>query len=148
MHGAQTLISPVQVAAIKQGTTLVLECRRQHRYDEAALKASEKLLKVVPEIYTIWNYRREALQPILKAGGEAAQKAADNELALTQACLLENPKSYSTWHHRKWVVLQGLADLQKELKLVARYSTCLRNFGVAADMSVDSLWWLVVGAVR
>eukprot|EP00879_Flechtneria_rotunda_P017718 GHRR01018574.1.p1 GENE.GHRR01018574.1~~GHRR01018574.1.p1 ORF type:complete len:440 (+),score=158.00 GHRR01018574.1:268-1587(+) len=119
MHGAQTLISPVQVAAIKQGTTLVLECRRQHRYDEAALKASEKLLKVVPEIYTIWNYRREALQPILKAGGEAAQKAADNELALTQACLLENPKSYSTWHHRKWVVLQGLADLQKELKLVA-----------------------------
>lgn len=39
-----------KVAAIKQGTALVLECRRQRRYDPAALKASEKLLKVVPEV--------------------------------------------------------------------------------------------------
>jgi hypothetical protein len=40
----------LQVAAIKQGTTLVLECRRQCRYDQAALTASEKMLKVVPEV--------------------------------------------------------------------------------------------------
>jgi hypothetical protein len=39
-----------KVAAIKQGTALVLECRRQRRYDSAALKASEKMLKVVPEV--------------------------------------------------------------------------------------------------
>ncbi|KAF8055830.1 hypothetical protein HT031_006605 [Scenedesmus sp. PABB004] len=107
-----------KVAAIKQGTALVLECRRARRYDEAALKASEKLLRVVPEIYTVWNYRREALAPAFAAGGDGARRASDGELSLTAACLAENPKSYATWHHRKWVVGQGHADLQRELALV------------------------------
>ncbi|KAI8473190.1 MAG: hypothetical protein J3K34DRAFT_519200 [Monoraphidium minutum] len=107
-----------KVDAIRHGTALVLECRRLRRYDAAALAAAAKLLKVVPEIYTVWNYRREALAPAFEAGGEAAQKASDDELALTQACLLENPKSYATWHQRKWVVLKGHADLGAELRLV------------------------------
>eukprot|EP00198_Chlamydomonas_reinhardtii_P003049 XP_001692385.1 predicted protein [Chlamydomonas reinhardtii] len=37
-----------------------------------------------------------------------------------EACLMENPKSYSAWHHRKWVVGQGLAPLERELQLVTR----------------------------
>jgi hypothetical protein len=126
-----------QVDAIRQGTALVLECRRLKRYDAAALTAAAKLLKVVPEvwpppegsppggraappqphrrpgpnpacvsrgrgvtnpgdahlqtrprgphqIYTVWNYRREALGPAFEAGGDAAQAASDGELALTQ----------------------------------------------------------------
>jgi hypothetical protein len=36
------------------------------------------------QIYTVWNYRREALGPAFEAGGEAAQKASDEELTLTQ----------------------------------------------------------------
>eukprot|EP00775_Hariotina_reticulata_P008474 gene8474-8657_t len=104
-----------KVAAIKQGTTLVLQCRNQHRYDPAALTASEKLLKVVPEIYT--------------------------------ACLTENPKSYSTWHHRA-LVLDGRnfhawnyrqfivkllgVDAESELG----YSSSL----IAADFSNYSAW--------
>ncbi|KAF5830299.1 hypothetical protein DUNSADRAFT_14773 [Dunaliella salina] len=83
------------------------------------MDASAKLLKVVPEIYTIWNFRREALAPVFEAGGEPAQKASDTELSLTQACLVENPKSYSTWHHRKWVVLKGMCNLDAELRLVS-----------------------------
>lgn len=72
------------------------------------------------QIYSIWNFRREALGPVLAAGGEAARTAAAAELALTQACLMENPKSYSTWHQRKWIVAQGVADLTHELQLVSR----------------------------
>lgn len=40
---------------------------------------------------------------------------------LAQACLMENPKSYSSWHHRKWVVVAGNCDLEKELALIARW---------------------------
>ncbi|KAG2434746.1 hypothetical protein HXX76_007634 [Chlamydomonas incerta] len=109
-----------KVDAIRNGTSLVLEYRRQKKYEPAILDAAAKLLKVVPEIYTLWNYRREALEPVLAAGGEEAKRASEGELALTQACLMENPKSYSTWHHRKWVVGQGLAPLERELQLVTR----------------------------
>jgi len=148
-----------QVEAIKNGTTLVLRCRAAHRHDAAALAAAAKLLRVVPELYTVWNFRREAAQPALDAGIEAAgrlllsaqakgeeaaaaadaadgDKAADDkaaaadaddegaqlearvakaeasldaELDLSQACLQENPKSYCTWHHRRWALDQGVA---------------------------------------
>ena len=39
-----------QVDAIRTGTALVLECRKQRRYDEVVMNASAKLLKVVPEV--------------------------------------------------------------------------------------------------
>jgi geranylgeranyl transferase type-2 subunit alpha len=94
-------------------------------------------LTLCMQIYTIWNFRKEALSSIFEAAATstssspddkqevsehltAAKKASDGELALTQACLTENPKSYSTWHHRKWVVAKGLCDLQVELRLVTR----------------------------
>ncbi len=35
-------------------------------------------------------------------------------------CHQENPKSYSTWHHRKWVVAQGLCSLERELALISK----------------------------
>lgn len=111
-----------KVDAIRNGTALVLECRRQRKYDAAVMDASAKLLKVVPEIYTLWNFRREALEAVFSPGngGDEARRASEAELALTFACLQENPKSYSAWHHRKWVVRKGLTDLGQELKLISK----------------------------
>lgn len=53
-------------------------------------------------------------------GGEEAVQAAKHELSVTERALMENPKSYSTFHHRKWVVSSGCCSLERELALVER----------------------------
>lgn len=42
----------MQVDAIRNGTALVLEYRRQKKYEPAIMDAAAKLLKVVPEVRT------------------------------------------------------------------------------------------------
>lgn len=129
-----------KVEAIKAGTTLVLHCRALGRHDAAALTAADRLLRVVPELYSVWNFRREAAQAALAEALEAARALQEEEgqeqeqggdeekeqgrrraavargeaalaaeLELSQACLQENPKSYCTWHHRRWALDQGVA---------------------------------------
>lgn len=95
--------------------------RRKHKdYRPESLKLSTKLLELNPEVYTVWNYRREALQPVLDKGGEEAKQVAEGELQLTEKALHQNPKSYAAWHHRAWVVSKGITSLDHELYLVKK----------------------------
>ncbi|KAI3437691.1 hypothetical protein D9Q98_000140 [Chlorella vulgaris] len=130
MHGRPRLKAsappdPERVKAAEKKAALfgqlageVLARSAAKRYDPESLALSAKLLELHPEMYTGWNYRRTALVPVLEAGGEAAVAAVAGELALTQRALLKNHKSYSTWHHRRWVVAKGFCSLEHELQLV------------------------------
>lgn len=119
--------SPETVAAAEKKAALfgelcgrVLQARKDRDHGEECLKMSEKLLEINPEMYTVWNYRREYLEPIIEGGGDEAVQAVEHELGLTEKALMKNPKSYSTFHHRKWIVSRGFCSLEHELVLVER----------------------------
>jgi geranylgeranyl transferase type-2 subunit alpha len=110
----------LQAALLGELLHKVLGARASRNYDPRNLELSARLLELNPEIYTVWNYRREALQPPISNGGDEAVTVVAQELALTERALMRNPKSYATWHHRRWAVDAGCCSLEKELALVGK----------------------------
>lgn len=95
----------------------VLEAKARGDHNELYLNVAAGVLQKNPDVYSLWNYRREALEATL-ASSETAQEGARAELELTERCLLAQPKSYGTWHQRRWVIEKGHTDLDTELRLV------------------------------
>lgn len=96
----------------------VFERRSQNEYDSEALKSTEGLLRANPDIITLWNYRKQILL-LMKPPKEVIK----DELYLTEKCLQVNPKSYSAWYHRNWVLdnVDSDPDWHKELLLCTKY---------------------------
>lgn len=96
----------------------VFERRSHNEYDELALKSSEGLLRANPDIVTLWNYRKEILLNL-----KPSKEIINDELYLTEKCLIVNPKSYSAWYHRNWVLdnVDPSPDWNKELSLCKKY---------------------------
>ena len=97
------------------------------RIAEGHADLSAQLLSLNPELYSLWNFRRRALRVAVAgvgAGAGAGAGAGDvepavqpaalpasaqpallaRELAVTEAAIARNPKSYHAWHHRQWSV--------------------------------------------
>lgn len=109
--------------------------------DEEMLSLCEAVLVKNPDIYTLWNIRRATLERLQErnlAGDNNVveeEKLYHNELGLTEQCIkvsafeylftvllngfLEaNPKSYSAWFQRSWILKrQRNPDLKKELAM-------------------------------
>ena len=114
-HPPQT----TQLTLLTKLTDAVLAAAASGDASPAALKLNATLLAHNPDVSTAWNARRVALAGVLAAGGADARAAATGELAVSEAALRRNPKSYPAWHHRRWVVGHGgLVGLAEELALV------------------------------
>lgn len=96
----------------------VFERRSRSEYDDLALKSSEGLLRANPDIVTLWNYRKEILLRL-----KPSKEIINDELYLTEKCLQMNPKSYSAWYHRNWVLdnVDPSPDWKTELLLCTKY---------------------------
>lgn len=104
---------------------------------------TSQILCANPDFYTIWNYRKEI---VLKRQNDLIKKLQDkqvgdepnsgddkqdelaienlfeNELQLTANCLMKNPKSYNSWHHRLWTIENHKnPNLNREIMLCNRF---------------------------
>ncbi|XP_066584972.1 geranylgeranyl transferase type-2 subunit alpha-like [Prorops nasuta] len=118
-----------KLAKYKAGIALIFQKRKNQEWDNELLSVTELMLLQNPDIYTLWNIRREFYEH-KEWEKEEYETALENELSLTERCLRENPKSYSVWHQRSFVInLMENPDYKKELALCAK---CLnldeRNF--------------------
>lgn len=106
-----------------------------------SLALTEQLIRVNPDFYSVWNFRREILLslhaevglteivPSEKLQSEAAAVLRDAELSLSNGGIKKNPKSYGAWHHRQWILNRIHMDVESELELCQQYLKAdQRNF--------------------
>ncbi|CEP03270.1 Geranylgeranyl transferase type-2 subunit alpha [Plasmodiophora brassicae] len=107
----------------------VLAMRKDRRHDKEALALTRQVLEINPELYSLWNYRREILLGMMdKRSCDVAELLAD-ELNVVGRAIQRNPKSYVSWHHRLWVVQRGGSDILKEIDLTSQFLMAdARNF--------------------
>eukprot|EP00639_Heterosigma_akashiwo_P004198 CAMPEP_0194583628 /NCGR_PEP_ID=MMETSP0292-20121207/16472_1 /TAXON_ID=39354 /ORGANISM="Heterosigma akashiwo, Strain CCMP2393" /LENGTH=219 /DNA_ID=CAMNT_0039438325 /DNA_START=89 /DNA_END=748 /DNA_ORIENTATION=- len=138
MHGrkkADSIKSPEELAAreekVKKYTKLlsiISGLRSNGVKSDEALNLLSTALRLNPDNYSLWNYRREILLEVYskEENGvrtltlEEDQRAG--ELQLTQDGIGRNPKSYPAWHQRQWLIIHlDSPDLSQELDLCALF---------------------------
>ncbi|KAJ5078782.1 geranylgeranyl transferase type-2 subunit alpha [Anaeramoeba ignava] len=75
-------------------------------YDKESLELSEKLVLINPDLYFVWNFRKEIILFLEKNPNEDLEEIYQKELLLIQKCLIKHPKSYFTWFQRKWITVR------------------------------------------
>lgn len=100
----------------------ILQKRAADQYDDELMKLTAGILTPNPDVFTLWNIRREFLLKLKAKTPDDVQATYTKELELTEICLKANPKSYSAWHHRCWT-LENITepDWQHEVNLCTKY---------------------------
>eukprot|EP01111_Echinosteliopsis_oligospora_P011199 TRINITY_DN3634_c0_g1_i1.p1 TRINITY_DN3634_c0_g1~~TRINITY_DN3634_c0_g1_i1.p1 ORF type:complete len:314 (-),score=69.66 TRINITY_DN3634_c0_g1_i1:1-942(-) len=94
-------------------------------YNEEGLKIAKQTIEMNTEFYTVWNYRRRALESFSETKTEEEMiEHYKQEMELTTGAVQLNAKSYWIWQHRKWAGLKlgpDRWDWAKELGLCTRF---------------------------
>ena len=127
--------------------------RVERRHDPTSMAVAARLLEINPDVVTAWNLRRETIVSLAEeaAAAEAAHSTETNisttststtdsaaspdsspysppledELALTEKTLRKNPKSYPSWHHRRWTVRRIVEAARSSQETAADADTVL-----------------------
>ncbi|KER30753.1 hypothetical protein T265_13116, partial [Opisthorchis viverrini] len=92
---------------LRAATNKIFECRAEGGHSEKILSLIENVIEKCADTSTLWNYRREIFERMFMlpdCDSHKVKRLLDPELELTTRCLTTNPKSYSVWHHRRWIM--------------------------------------------
>lgn len=94
----------------------VFEARANSAPAGPSLELTTQLLEQNPELYTIWNYRRELLSEL------SEPELLSKDLRFIEQLMPRYPKVYWLWNHRRWVLEQlgTEAPWARELGLVTK----------------------------
>jgi geranylgeranyl transferase type-2 subunit alpha len=112
MHGRKktlTVASDAELAAIQRKADSLsatvqtfFDFKKKGDKTDVALEFTAKLLKINPDFYSVWNYRKEILvfnkAALLAPAEDKSQLIVDNdlrekELKLSEDCITKSPKS-------------------------------------------------------
>lgn len=89
----------------REATDRINEKRKNREMDKEALSLTEQVLGGNPDFSTLWNFRREIFLHMKDDNPQVAlQDICQRELSFLRNCLQVNPKSYSVWYHRQWIM--------------------------------------------
>ncbi|XP_057975886.1 geranylgeranyl transferase type-2 subunit alpha 1 [Malania oleifera] len=124
--------SAAKTSNLRSLQSQLLHYHHDHIYTKDAVDVSAKLLEINPEWQTAWNYRKLAVEHMLKqseSDPDSIKSILDVELKVVESALRQNFKSYGPWHHRKWVLNKGHASIDRELRLLDQFQKAdSRNF--------------------
>jgi geranylgeranyl transferase type-2 subunit alpha len=115
---------------------LITKMRSAGDKSSKALDLTSKVLRINPDYYTLWNYRREILidmhGPSMGLSldyDETKDKIAEDiggtlrndELQLSTEAIMKNPKAYGAWWHRCWIIQRFHTNYQHELELCSQF---------------------------
>ncbi|KAF6026118.1 RABGGTA [Bugula neritina] len=112
-------------------TDKIFAKRAAGEYDVEALKLTSGVLSKNPDVYTLWNYRKEIFNFLQKSvSSDELLAMFSDELTFLEECLKYNPKSYGSWEHRCYVMTHTpKPDWERELSLCNAFlSYDERNF--------------------
>lgn len=86
-------------------------CNTERNQAIDTLKTAADLLVINPENYTVWNLRKKLISEMHRP---FAAEFIEQELVVTAGAIIENPKAYSPWYHRKWFIGQICGEINEQ----------------------------------
>jgi geranylgeranyl transferase type-2 subunit alpha len=137
--------SEQQLNKIKIIQKEILDRKEKNELDEKNLELLIKVAVIMPDFYTLWNYRKKIILDLEnKKSHEDYYKFLKNEINQISYFQKTNPKSYVLWNHRIWC-LQNVCKIEKILDihleaslLTAEINNC--NFFLERDDRNFHVW--------